>query len=74
MRSLYVAALLVVCAMLACAQGDRGNITGTVLDPAGAVVASAMIQARNTATGSVYQAATTETGNYSFSRTPGRNL
>jgi hypothetical protein len=56
--------------MLAFAQGDRGNITGTVLDPAGAVVANAMIQARNTATGNVYQAATTETGNYNFSQLP----
>ena len=70
MRSVFVAACLALCAMLAFAQGDRGNITGTVLDPAGAVIANAMIEARNTATGNVYQAATTETGNYNLSQLP----
>jgi hypothetical protein len=70
MRSVFAAACLVLCAMLAFAQGDRGTITGTVIDPAGAVVANAMIQARNTATGTVYQAATTETGNYTFAELP----
>src|ERR1700681_2723723 len=70
MRSVFVAACLALCAMLAFAQGDRGTITGTVIDPAGAVVANAMIQARNTATGTVYQAATTETGNYTFAELP----
>jgi hypothetical protein len=37
---------------LACiilAQSDRGTITGTVTDPAGAVVAGAQVQIRNLA-------------------------
>jgi hypothetical protein len=52
------------------AQSDRGTITGTVSDPAGAVVASAAIQVRNTATGVVYEAASTDTGNYTLVQLP----
>src|SRR5438105_5693327 len=52
------------------AQSDRGTITGTVSDPAGAVVASAPIQARNTETGAVYEAATSTTGNYTVPQLP----
>jgi len=60
-----------LCVLFCCtAQGDRGTITGTVSDPAGAVVANAAVQARNTATGTVYQAATTETGNYTLAELP----
>src|ERR1700680_2741495 len=51
-------------------QGDRGTITGTVSDPAGGVVANASLQDRNVETGSVVQAATTTTGNYTFSQLP----
>jgi hypothetical protein len=52
------------------AQSDRGTITGTVSDPAGAVVASAGIQVRNIETGAIYQAATSATGNYTLSQLP----
>jgi len=52
------------------AQSDRGTITGTITDPAGAVIASATIEARNTATGVAYQAASTSTGNYTISQLP----
>jgi hypothetical protein len=55
---------------VAVAQSDRGTITGTVSDPAGAVVASTSIQARNIETGAQYQAATTATGNYTISQMP----
>ena len=57
-------------ASLALAQSDRGTITGTVTDPAGAVVANASIQTRNIETGAQYQAATTATGNYTISQMP----
>ena len=75
MRSTFVAACsawlaAILFTTMLFAQGDRGTITGTVTDPAGAVVANAMIQARNTATGTAYQAATTETGNYTFAELP----
>ena len=52
------------------AQGDRGTITGTVSDPAGAVVAGATVQVRNTDTGAQYQVATTDTGNYTIVQVP----
>src|SRR5215472_12287162 len=52
------------------AQSDRGTITGTVADPAGAVVASAPIEARNTETGILYQAETSTTGNYTLVQLP----
>jgi hypothetical protein len=54
-------------------QGDRGNITGTIADPAGAVVANASIEARNTETGVLYPAQTTATGNYTLSQLPAGN-
>src|SRR5215469_6887336 len=52
------------------AQSDRGTITGTIVDPAGAVIASATIEARNTATGVSYQTASTATGNYTIAQLP----
>jgi hypothetical protein len=67
--------LPVVCCLLsaACpifAQSDRGTITGTIGDPAGAVVANAPIQARNVGTGALYQATSTTTGNYTLAELP----
>ncbi|MBV8844265.1 MAG: TonB-dependent receptor [Bryobacterales bacterium] len=65
---------IVLICMLACAaafgQSDRGAITGTVGDPAGAVVASAPIEARNTETSILYQAQTSTTGNYTLAQLP----
>jgi hypothetical protein len=64
----------VVCASLfafvAFAQTDRGTITGTVLDVSGAVVTTASIEAKNAATGEVYTAGTTGTGNYTLANLP----
>ena len=69
MRSLgAVVCLLLVSA--AFAQSDRSTITGTISDPAGAVVANASIQARNLDTGGLYEAASTVTGNYTLSELP----
>lgn len=64
MRSLKVIAFLSTVTLLALAQSDRGTITGTISDPAGAVVASASIEVRNSETGAVYQAGSSATGNY----------
>jgi len=49
---------------------DRGTITGTLTDPAGAVVASASVEAKNQETGLAYQGATTSTGNYTIVQLP----
>ena len=54
----------------ALAQTDRGTITGTVSDPAGAVIANATIEARNVATGAVYPVASSATGNYTIAQLP----
>ncbi len=52
------------------AQSDRGTITGTVKDPAEAVVAGASVTVRNTATGTEQKTVTTETGNYTITSLP----
>jgi len=57
-------------AVSALAQSDRGTITGTVSDPAGAVVANAPIQAKNIETGVVYPGQTSTTGNYTIAQLP----
>src|SRR6516225_2689493 len=68
MRCIF--SLGVFLSVFALAQSDRGTITGTVTDPAGAVVASAPIQARNVDTGVVYQGETSTTGNYTIPQLP----
>ena len=50
----------------AIAQTDRGTITGTITDPAGAVVPGASVTALNKATGASVQSITTSTGNYTL--------
>jgi hypothetical protein len=46
------------------AQSNQGTITGTVSDPAGAVVPGAQIEVKNTESGVVYRGGTSNTGNY----------
>ena len=70
MRFLLLAGALFGFAYSALAQTDRGTITGTVTDPAGAVIANAMVQAKNEATAVAYQAATSATGNYTVAQLP----
>jgi hypothetical protein len=70
MRSFLLAAGTLVFALAAFAQTDRGTITGTIGDPAGAVVASAKVEAKNIATGAVYEVASTDTGNYTLAQLP----
>ena len=52
------------------AQSDRGTITGTITDPAGAVVANAAVEARNTETNATYPFASSTTGNYTLAELP----
>ena len=70
MRSLKVAVSSLVLTMIAIAQSDRGTITGTVSDPAGALVPNAAIQIRNVETGALYQAGASATGNYTLAQLP----
>jgi hypothetical protein len=61
---------LLVVAGTAFAQSDRGTITGSVIDQAGAVIPNAAIEVKNVNTGAVYQAQSSSTGNYTFSQLP----
>src|SRR5579884_3908452 len=66
----FTATLLFVSSFALFGQSDRGTITGTISDPAGAVVASAAVQARNTDTGAVYPVQSSATGNYTIAQLP----
>ncbi|MBV8842622.1 MAG: carboxypeptidase regulatory-like domain-containing protein [Acidobacteriaceae bacterium] len=70
MRFTIVRFCLVLLAGPVFGQGDRGTITGTVSDPAGAVVAGAAIEAKHVETGAVYDAAASRTGNYTIAQLP----
>ncbi|HEX5432060.1 MAG TPA: carboxypeptidase-like regulatory domain-containing protein, partial [Bryobacteraceae bacterium] len=65
-----LAASMAIATLPALAQSDRGTITGTVSDPAGAVVPGALVQAKNAQTGIVYTGASSNTGNYTISQLP----
>jgi protocatechuate 3,4-dioxygenase beta subunit len=51
----------------ALAQGNRGSITGTVTDPAGAVVVNVAVEGKNIDSGGLYKTVSTTTGNYTLS-------
>src|SRR5579872_1868794 len=70
MSSTTIRACLFLIASAMFAQSDRGSITGTVFDPAGAVVAGAAINATNVETGAVYPTLSTATGNYTIPQVP----
>ncbi len=70
MRFVASALLLVLLSAGAFAQGDRGTITGTVSDPAGAVVSGAAVEAKHVETGTVYDTTSTTTGNFTLSELP----
>jgi hypothetical protein len=67
---LIAVAFLTLAAMPAMAQTDRGTITGSVADPAGGMIPGTAIELKNLNTGAVYQAASSSTGNYTFSQVP----
>jgi Carboxypeptidase regulatory-like domain/TonB dependent receptor-like, beta-barrel len=67
---LTIAGCYVLFALSAFAQTDRGTITGTVSDPAGAVVPNAQVEAKGAATNTVFKASTTSTGNWTLASVP----
>lgn len=69
MRSLSIALCLFVTGITAWSQ-TGGTMTGTVSDPAGAVIASAAIEARNVDTHVAYPVASSATGNYTIPNLP----
>ena len=70
MKVLACAAVCLLIASGAYAQSDRGTITGTVVDPDGAVVPGASVVAQNPENGARYETVTTQTGNYTIAQVP----
>src|SRR6185295_4292863 len=69
-RFLLFAVCFCTIALSALAQTDRGTITGTVSDATGAVIPGVAIEAKNVSTGAVYQAGSSETGNFTLPQLP----
>jgi hypothetical protein len=70
MRIAVIFVCLFSAALRMLGQAATGTITGTVMDSTGAVIGAAAVEARNSDTGVVYQAATTATGNYTIAQLP----
>ncbi|MBZ5676045.1 MAG: TonB-dependent receptor [Acidobacteriia bacterium] len=70
MRFFGLLSVICLCSIAALAQTATGTITGTISDPAGAVVSGAPIELKNSETGTVNQTVSSSTGNYSFSQLP----
>ena len=70
MRVFAVALCFVLLSIAAFGQAGTGTITGTVTDPAGAVVANAAVEVTNTDTNVPYPTVTTDTGAYTVLRLP----
>src|SRR2546425_8988824 len=65
--SLPIAALLaMLCAVPVLAQTSRGSISGTVMDPSGAVLPGVTVELAHTATGVVRSTITNDAGIYRF--------
>ena len=70
MRTIQLFLATALFAALAFGQGANGTITGTVTDPSGAVLANAKVDISNGATGQIYSAVSTNTGNYTVPQLP----
>ena len=64
MRTLFTLFAVFLISVVALAQSNQGRITGTISDPAGAVIPNAQIEVKNADTGVVYRGGTSDTGNY----------
>ncbi|HLH42960.1 MAG TPA: carboxypeptidase regulatory-like domain-containing protein [Bryobacteraceae bacterium] len=70
MRLFFLVVSLVMVSAALLGQAANGTITGIVSDPAGAVVANASVEVRNTDTGVVYPTVTTASGEYTVTQLP----
>jgi len=52
------------------AQTGNGTVTGVVTDATGAVIANAPIELKNTETGVIFRATSTDTGNFTITQVP----
>lgn len=62
--------LFLLCFSLPCLAQYSSNVQGVVSDPAGAAIVGASVQLRNTATGVITTATSSDSGNYRFSSLP----
>lgn len=69
-RIFLTAALVLICAALGFGQGTTGEISGTVTDPNGAVVAGASVKATNLGTNLTRESTTNSAGVYSIQLLP----
>ena len=70
MRIIAAVICLIGISGVAFGQAGTGTVTGTVTDPAGAVIANANVEVRNTETNAPYPTVTTDTGAYTVPRLP----
>src|SRR5271168_5247585 len=70
MRRVSLLAVLLSCASLGFGQTGLATITGTITDPSGAAVAGAPIVVHNLDNGTIFQAASSGTGNYTVPQLP----
>ncbi|MCU1326192.1 MAG: hypothetical protein JWN34_1562 [Bryobacterales bacterium] len=70
MRRCFVAAMCLVAGLNLFGQTDRGTVTGTITDPANAVMQGAKVSLKSTETGATYDTVTTGTGNYTLPSVP----
>ena len=67
MRRVLAGIVFFLFASVAIAQSTfRGSLSGMVVDPQGAIIPAATIQATNSATGLVYKAVSSSAGDYSI--------
>src|SRR5579885_3125191 len=64
MRLLKSALVVCLFAVSVFAQSNQGTITGTISDPAGAVVPGAQVEVKNNDSGVVYRGGSSATGNF----------
>ena len=70
MRLFTIAVCVVSSAIALFGQAATGTISGTITDPAGASIANASVEVRNSDTNAPYPTVTTDTGAYSVVRLP----
>jgi hypothetical protein len=70
MKLLNLAIFAAMTAATLYGQTGLATVTGTILDPTGAILSNAPVQLINSATGQVFSAASSDTGNYTVSQVP----
>ncbi len=70
MKRISQVAVLLLCVSPAFGQTVLATVTGTITDPAGAVVPNAPVSLKNVETGQIYTAASSDTGNYTVAQLP----